>query len=62
MKDKPGTKKIETKTLAVQTVHKPATIKSREAREPKKANLKPIKTKSESFRSRSLRFVFALHL
>ena len=61
MKEKRGTKKIETKKLAVQSVHKPATIQSKEARKPKKANLKPIKTKSESFRSRSLRFVFVLY-
>ena len=62
MKEKPGTKKIETKKLAVQSVHKPATIQSKEARKPKKANIKPIQTKSDSFRSRSLRFVFALYL
>ena len=61
MKEKPGTKKIETKKLAVQSVHKPATIQSKEARKPKKANIKPIQTKSDSFRSRSLRFVFVLY-
>ena len=61
MKDKSGTKKIENRKLALQSVHKPATIQSREARKPKKANLKPIQTKSESFRSRSLRFVFVLY-
>ena len=62
MKDKSGTKKIENRKLALQSVHKPATIQSKEARKPKKANIKPIQTKSDSFRSRSLRFVFALYL
>ena len=59
MKDKPGTKKIEFKKLAAPSVLKPATTPSREARRSKKNKTKPIQTKSESFRSRSLRLVFA---
>ena len=61
MKDKPGTKKIEFKKLAAPSVLKPATTPSREARRSKKIKTKPIQTKSESFRSRSLRLVFALY-
>ena len=61
MKDKPGTKKIEIKKVAEQSVLIPSTIPSRKARRSKKNNLKPIQSKSELFRSRSLRLVLSLY-